>query len=176
MKTSNSRFRLLQKVRPYLTTLSAKTLYQTMILPIITYGSLVNLNLTETQRNRMNRFHNCAVDIILYRDTKIDRNDIVSLIQSFSIKACKIVRKSLDGSTCSNFLEYFQRSNHNKNTRNNKFSAKLPKIRLEYVRKSFYYMGAYLYNKLPIEIRKIEDMHTFKKELARCLKTNLQIM
>ena len=87
MKTSNSRLRLLQKVRPYLTTLSAKTLYQTMIRPIISYGSLVNLNLTETQRSRMNRFHNRAVDVILYRDTKIDRNDIVSPIQSISIKA-----------------------------------------------------------------------------------------
>ena len=50
-------------------------------------------------------------------------------------------------------------------TRNNGYKAKLPKIRLEYSRGSFYYMGAKLYNNLPLDTRKTEDFNSFNKLL-----------
>ena len=50
--------------------------------------------------------------------------------------------------------QYFDSIKHNKHTRNNKFSLKLPEIKLEIARASFYFGGVKMFNKLPLEIRK----------------------
>ena len=42
-------------------------------------------------------------------------------------------------------------------TRNSECLIRLPCIKTEYARKSFYFMGAKRYNKLPIDFRKAES-------------------
>ena len=54
--------------------------------------------------------------------------------------------------------QYFESQHHNKNTRNNKFSLKLPTIKLNIARPSFDFGGAKLFNNLPLEIRLIFKM------------------
>ena len=39
---------------------------------------------------------------------------------------------------------------------------KLPKIRLEFERKPFYFQGAFLFNSLPQSVRDFEDYYDFK--------------
>ena len=41
----------------------------------------------------------------------------------------------------------------------------LPRIKTEYARKSFMFMGAKVYNELPLELRKIENYNEFEKQL-----------
>lgn len=54
---------------------------------------------------------------------------------------------------CSNFItDYFMKRDHNVATRNNGYHLELPKIRQEYSRGSFYYMGTKLDNDLPLQI------------------------
>ena len=43
--------------------------------------------------------------------------------------------------------------------------SKLPRIKTEYARKSFMFMGAKVYNDLPLELRKIENNKEFEKQL-----------
>ena len=43
----------------------------------------------------------------------------------------------------------------------------VPKIKTEYARKSFRFMGAKIYNELPIEIRKTESLNDFNKRLEK---------
>ena len=50
-KRASSRLRLLQKIRPQLNLPSAKAIYQGMIIPILTYCGVLNLNLTTTQQD-----------------------------------------------------------------------------------------------------------------------------
>ena len=38
-------------------------------------------------------------------------------------------------------------------------------VKTEYARRSFYYMGAKVYNELPLEIRKAESTNDFEKQL-----------
>ena len=66
---------------------------------------------------------------------------------------CSLVRKCIYGDVCDNFKEYFAINNHSMRTRNQKHLLKLPKVRLEFARNSFYYTGAKLYNDLSIKIR-----------------------
>ena len=51
-KKTTSRLRLLLKIRPYLTVKAAK-FYQAMIVPVMTYSRMINLNLTNTQQNKL---------------------------------------------------------------------------------------------------------------------------
>ena len=61
--------------------------------------------------------------------------------------------------------EYFTLSTHAKSTRNNNYLVKLPKVKLEFARNSFFYFGAFLYNSVPIEIRKENSFLLFKNKL-----------
>lgn len=65
---------------------------------------------------------------------------------------------------CENFNEYFKLNARAKSTHNNNCLVKLPPIKLEFARNSFYYFGDYLYNALSLEIRK--ELHFY------CLKTS----
>ena len=49
----------------------------------------------------------------------------------------------------------------------NQCLVKLPKIRTEYARKSFRFMGAKIYNELPVNIRKTESFKTYEQYLKQ---------
>ena len=75
------------------------------------------------------------------------------------------MKQCLQGNTIEQFQDYFKTSNHRYETRNNTKMLQLPVIKTEYARKSFYFTGASIYNKLPIELREIENIDKFKDSL-----------
>ena len=81
----------------------------------------------------------------------------------FEKHAILLVKKCLDKKLCTNFHEYFMVNEHNINTRNNNILLKMPKVKLEFAKNGFYFMGAKLFNSLPKTIR--EKDTTFKKEV-----------
>jgi hypothetical protein len=52
---ATGRLRLLSKIRGYVNNHTAKTIYESMIVPLFTYSGLVNLNLTQTNGNKLSR-------------------------------------------------------------------------------------------------------------------------
>ena len=76
------------------------------------------------------------------------------------VKKCLL--KSLNSET---FDDYFTQQMHNKNTRNNNHSIRLPRVKLELARQSFYFYGGKLYNALPLGMRKIDNICEFKVSL-----------
>ena len=133
-----------------------------MIVPLITYNSTVNLHHSQTKIEKYRSLQRRA-DAITGKDS--------INIESFLYRdACILVRKILDNDVCENYNEYFKINTHNKRTRNQNNLIKLPRIKLEIARKSFYYLGAKLYNDLPISIRKEEDFRKFKALIKRHFK------
>ena len=57
-------------------------------------------------------------------------------------------------------------------TRNNGYMVKLPKTKLEYGRLSLKFMGAKIFNDLPLEIRKHCLVKSFKSSLKSYLASN----
>lgn len=57
-------------------------------------------------------------------------------------RAYSLVFDCLQGAVCSPSKNYFERLNHNANTRNNGKSVKRLKIKLDFARRSFYFLGA----------------------------------
>ena len=61
-----------------------------------------------------------------------------------------------NGAACFPFRKYFQRFHHNSlNTRNNGKAAKLPKVKLDFECRSFYFLDASIFNSPPLSLRKI---------------------
>ena len=50
-------------------------------------------------------------------------------------------------------MDHFVIKDHRRETRNRGCLINLPTIKLEYARRGFYFMGAKLYNELPLNIR-----------------------
>ena len=96
---------------------------------------------------------------------KKSNEGLPSVINANKIRACKLVRKCIDKDICDISKDYFAIQDHGKETRNATNSLKMPKIRTEYARKSFYYTGAKIYNELPLKIRKITNATAYENSL-----------
>jgi hypothetical protein len=163
-KRASSRLRLLQKIRPQLNLPSAKVIYQGMIIPIWTYCGVLNLNLTTTQQDRLASFHKRALKII-FVDSVPDPN-FPSAVEQKKKRTCVLVRKIMDSDICDPLSGHFIRNEHGRVTRNSGYLAILPKIKTEYALRSFHFMGAKVYNELPLEIRQIGNYKDFVNKLS----------
>ena len=63
-KKLSSRLRLLSKLRPNLTFQAAKKIYISIVVPVFTYCEIVNLNLSRTSTEKLERIHQRAISII----------------------------------------------------------------------------------------------------------------
>ena len=142
---------------------TASTVYRTMILPTSTYCGILQLKLTNTQISRLSSFHSRSLKIV-YGDETAEQG-LISVINANKMRACKLVRKCLDKDICDHFQNYFTPIEHEKETKNNNCTLRLPSIKKEYARKSFQYMGAKVYNELTLDIQQIETYKDFVEKL-----------
>ena len=84
--------------------------------------------------------------------------------------ACIVVKSCLNNEFIEPLNQYFELSNHGKNTRNNEKMIRLPRIRTEYARKAFYYIGAKLFNSLPLKARSLQNTCEFKNFVSDLFK------
>ena len=80
-------------------------------------------------------------------------------------QTCFFVKKCLGGVICDEFKDYYELLQHNYGTRNKGISVRIPKMRTEYGKKSVWFNGAKVFNELPTEIRKIENLKFLKIKL-----------
>ena len=158
-KKASGRLFLLSKLRHQLNVVSAAAIFNTMVIPIVTYCCLLSLHVTRTQQSRLTSLDNRAKKIV-----DIGRTSTVNLVSIEGFKnrhACKFVKKCMDKMVCENFHEYFTTISHGKNTRNNNYLLKLPLCRTEFARKSVSFMAANIYNRLPLDIRQTDSYNIF---------------
>ena len=157
-KKSTSRLKILYKIRPYIDSNCAGAIYQSMILPIFTYCGTLRLKNCETQKNKIASFHRRAMQLVQ------PEKPILSPDTSNKIHSLLLLHKCVHNDVCSNFKGYFEINTNSKTTRNSGFCLKVGKLKREYARSSFYYMGASLFNDLPrcIRMSSINDCDTKK--------------
>ena len=157
-KKASGRLGLLYALKPQLDDETATTIYNTMVVRLITFNSIINLKFNDTQLKKLTSLDNRARNIT----KKLELNSIHNKILRNS---CCIVRKCIDSEICFDFINYFVKQDHAKNTRNNKYMLKLPQVKLELAKNSFYFMGARIYNELPLHLRKEQSYMKFKNLL-----------
>jgi len=159
-KKASNRLKLLARVRPFLTKSAALKIYNMLIIPILTYCSQLHSSKTKTQSSKLQSIYNRAYTIIGQLNARLQNPE-----HSMSLNNCLFVRKCMDRRLCANFHDYFTLLQHTKNTRGNNSLLKLPRVKLEFERKGFYFFGAKVYNELPNEIRQLSEFESFKKSL-----------
>ena len=166
-KRASGRLRLLSKLRCFLDSTTACKLYRSMIVPVVTYCGILNLKLTTGQSRKLAALHERAIRIIV---TNSKECSVLSPEKSKIKRACVLVHNILNNDICDALQSHITTHEHIKTTRNNKCLATLPRIKTEYGRKGFYYMGAKLYNDLPINVRTAENKKDFNEKLELFLK------
>ena len=68
------------------------------------------------------------------------------------IHVCKLVHKCIDKDICSALQRYFNINEHTVRTRNHQSLLTIPKIKMEFAQKSCCFIGATIYNELPIQV------------------------
>ena len=131
-----------RKLRTYLNVDAAQKVFEMMIVPILTYSALVNLQLTRTQQQKLNSIERRANKVIG------GQTQVMPISKRRKKNACRVVHKCINGKLCPRFDGNINM--HTQNTRNQNKLLKLPKVKLEFGKKSFKFQGAKLFNELPI--------------------------
>ena len=160
----NSVMGLLVKLRPNLTTSATQTIYTSVAIPAITYCGIVDIDLNRSQTDKLNRLHKRAENIIKNGNERTTAQ-ITPITTALKRRACSIVRKCISKDLPPPMDNYFEIMTHEQRTRNNNLSIRLPKVKTECARKGFYYQAAYLYNLLPLSIRRLSVENLFYKQL-----------
>ena len=130
-----------------MTNKAAKAVYKCVIIPALIYNCIVQLNLTRTQLKKLKSLE--------VRASSILKSKLYDLKNEVDRHAILLVRKCLNGKVCSDFKDYFKINEHNLGTRDRNILLQIPKVKLEIAKNGFFFMGAKLYNSLPIDIREI---------------------
>ena len=153
-KTSN-RLRLLSALRRHMDSHTSTAIYNAMIIPLMSFNNIIDLNFNDTQRKKFTSLHKRAQIVT-------GNNNINKIHDVVMRNACNIVRKCVENRLCEIFNGYFEKIEHSVRTRNSDCLLKLPKVKLDVAKNGFYFMGAKVYNSLPISIRKEGNYSKFK--------------
>ena len=132
-------------------------MFDMVIMPSLTYSSIINIKLTKTQSDKLLSLERRTSRII---GKKVKFTECI--IKKRTINMVFTVLMD-DDSICESFNDYFNMNYHAKNTRKRNKLLKLPRVKLEFAKRSFKYMGAILYNDLPQNIRACENDQNFRK-------------
>ena len=138
-----------------------------MIMPMFTYCGYNSLGWSESRKRKIRSIETRSLEIITPK-CSVKNCDLRFLtIDNFLQKrACRFVFDCLNGTVCCPFKDYFERLHHNAlNTRNNGNTVKIPKVKLDFARRSFYFLGASIFNSLPLSLRNIDSRILFSKAL-----------
>ena len=84
-------------------------------------------------------------------------------------KACLFVFDCLKGNVCSPFKNYVNFLTHDFNKRNSGTTIALQKVKLDFARKSFFFLGASAFTSLPLKIKEISSRVLFRVSLDHFL-------
>ena len=159
-KKAATRINLLRSIRPLIDQKCAESIYNTMIAPIFTYCGTLGLSFPDYRKEMIKNIERRGFKVI--GNSSFNPPSVNNLIKR---KSCLFVFDCLQNNVRTPFKNYFERLVHSKATRNNGISVKLPKVRLEFGKKSFYYQGAKTFNNLPAELRSLDSRLKFKNKL-----------
>ena len=107
-KKTTSKLRRLYSLRMYLDSSTKDKIFKAIILLCNSHNRTINLNLSKTQRQKLQTKHSVM-----------------------------LVRKFVQRTTCENVKDYFKTQSHNRVTRSNNYLLQTPKTKLKYAKNGF---------------------------------------
>ena len=165
-KKAAGRVNFLQRIRSNIDTLRAQRIYQSMIMPIFPYCSYSSLRWSESSKRMIRSIETRSLEIISQKCSSQNCDLRFLSIDNFLQKrVCCFVFDCFNGTACFPFKYYFQRFHSAFNTRNSGKTARVPKVKLDFARHSFYFLGASIFNSLPLSLRNINSRVLFRNAL-----------
>ena len=145
-KKELSRLKTLHRIRHLLTNKSAKDVFSLMVLPTLSYCSLLKPSFSNTQVKKLRSLERRSKSLI----NNFDPN-IINLLKK---RICFFLYDFINEKIFPRLNDFYELKVSKVNTRDNGYMVKLPKTKLGYGRLSLKFMGAKIFNDLPLEIRK----------------------
>ena len=149
-------------MRKSLTSHTAESIYEAIVLPKMLYCSIPTLKISETMGKKFENLQARAIKIIHHHSEFDQERGYMMILNQKKFKADLLIFKCLQGTAIPNFASYAERVSHNYRTRGNKATLRVPRVRTEAAKNSFLFQGPSCYNKLPTEIRCLESFVVFK--------------
>ena len=127
---------------------TASVIYNMMIVPILTNSALATCGITSASLDS-------KIYALEHRAQKVVRI-LPSIPSSKEIKMKRVVafvHRCINGKTSNNFENYFETLESKINTQNNGKMTRIPKVKLEAARSSFYFQGALAFTNVPRELQ-----------------------
>ena len=102
LQKATGRLNLLQRLRPQLTTISALVIYQSLLISIFTYCSIVTMHTSNTHKQKIESLENRAKKIIF--NGRRNCQEIGSINHLMRRKLCEQVYKCIHGDVCTYIL------------------------------------------------------------------------
>ena len=163
-KKMTTRLCLLSRMRTFLTAEAALIAVNMLIVPLFTYCYLLEPVFNQTQTNRIKSFERRTQEIIAAGEPL---NCNVNILDCGKRRVCKFIQDVLLGNVKPPVNDCFTATNTKANTRNKNLFVHVPKVKLEYGKRSIRFMGAKIFNDLPINIRKKYKDTNFKDLLKK---------
>ena len=169
---------ILKRIKPYVPANTLISIYNALIQPYFDYCSPLWGVCNKTLRDNLQKFQNRAARIIAGASYEIRSADVLrtldweNLETRWHLTKAKFLYKVLSNSAAPTLKDSFISRNtllNNYNLRNSQTDLTLPKPNREFLKRSFKYSGAYLWNNLPLEAKQAQSIYLFKS----CIKQNL---
>ena len=184
-KNISSRIAVLRKIRGFVPLRQRIQYYNSVIRPIMSYGSVIWSNCDKELLNRVFKLQKRAARVILYADRLAPSVELfnklswIPFYEQCKIDKCSILYKRVNGYLPGYLNDHILiNSNvHSRSTRYANVNAICPKYKRETEGgKTFTVSSIKLWNKLPIDIRKADSVTLFKKIMWRNIFKDQQLL
>jgi hypothetical protein len=161
----------LKRARPYISQESAIKIYEALILPHFDYCSTVWDGLSQTLSDKLQKLQNRAARAITRSSYDIGSSVVLDELNWDKLNVRRKKQKALlmfkvmHNRAPSYLADLFKSYQSNYQLRNIENKLSLPKPNTEYLKRSFSYSAARLWNELPVHIRNTSSIQAYRKEI-----------
>ena len=163
----------LKRLRPFVSTSTAIQIYKALILPHFDYCSTVWDGLSLHLNDKLQKLQNRASRVILKANYATSSSVLREKLHWDTLQTRRhkqkavMMFKSLNNLTPKYLSELFKPYSTDYNLRNVDKKVALPFPHTDFLKRSFSYSGAMIWNDLPQNIRNIESLNSFKREINK---------
>ena len=161
-------------MRPFVDLKTAKTIYNSLIKPLFDYCDVVWDTIGAVSSTRLQKLNNRAARVITQTGYEVRSSDIRNQLGWSTLDERRQNHKSimmykvLNGIAPAYLKRYFSYGADTSRyfLRGSGVNLSLPKPNTDYMKKSLKFSGAKLWNSLPVQLKRLPTLSSFKRGLA----------
>ena len=164
----------MKRIKPYVPHKTLQDVYKTLIQPHFDYCSPLWDNCGLGLQDKLQKFQNRAARVITGADYDVRSSEVLNslgwekLANRRALNKLVFLYKVLENHTAPNLKDLFSRRNVSQNSyelRNSETDLSIKKPKTEFLKKTFGYSGAVLWNSLPQDVKMAESLISFKTKV-----------